>query len=305
MSGVLKLSELDPIKAYPTGITEIDEKIKMPVGSIVSVFGPEDSGKSTTGYYIMKSFLENDPRDVALVNFEQKLDLNYVATIGVDLTRVDYYDGGLLEEEADKLESKIGDYSLIVIDSLASATTTAEDKASHADVLVGDKARVVNRLMRKFTYKLNENKSTLLIINQIRDKINSYGGGMTTPGGHAEKHASFIRIRQTKQRGSDPMSIISRFTVTKNQYNGWKGTIEFTIDSSRILRGLPPVSPTRGLIMLAMEKDIIVRKGSWYSFKGTGETIEQGELNTVHKIEADEEMLTYVKAELEKVEKNG
>ena len=128
---------------------------------------------------------------------------------------------------------------------------------------------------------------------------------MTTPGGHAEKHASFIRVRQTKERGSDPMSIISKFTVTKNQYNGWKGTIEFTIDSSRVLRGLPPVSPTRGLIMTAMERGIIVRKGSWYSFSGTGETIEQGELNTVHKIEADEEMLAYVKDELEKVEKNG
>lgn len=292
----MKLLSLDKINMgiefVPTGIPAFDFYYKgIPVGKLTSIYGAEDAGKSTLGFYVIKAYQIAYPEKYVLfLDYEKKLDPNYLELIGVDFSRVLYADVHTIEEGleiARQRMKKENDLSLIVVDSIAGASTNQEILGDIEDANVGVKARKISQALRMVIGLMNETDTTMLFINQIRDSIGSYGGGITTPGGHAEKHHSILRmfITQAKWKDQDDGQLMN-IHVNKN-HSGPKG-IKTTvhIDTSRVWKGLPPINPVMETVYLATERGLLHRAGSWYKWTPEDESnIAQGFNNLVEYFE--------------------
>ena len=152
---------------------------------------------------------------------------------------------------------------------------------------------------------LNETGTTMLAINQIRDSIGSYGGGITTPGGHAIKHHAILRmfITQAKWKDRDDGQLMN-IHVNKNHAGpkGIKTTVH--IDTARVWKGLPPINPVLETVALAIEKKLLHRAGSWYKWTPESEeNLAQGFDRLVTYFETNQEEyeklegMVYVKPE--------
>ena len=285
--GLMKLLSLDKInmgiKFVETGIPIFDYYYRgIPVGKLISIFGAEDAGKSTFGFYVIKAFqLAFPEKQVLFLDYEKKLDPTYLELIGVDFSKVLYADVTTIEEGLEIARQRMlkeNDLSLIVIDSIAGASTGQEMKGDIEDANVGVKARKISQALRMITGLMNETDTTMLAINQIRDSIGSYGGGITTPGGHAIKHHAILRmfITQAKWKEKSDGQLMN-IHVNKNHAGpkGIKTTVH--IDSSRVWKGLPPINPVMETTALAVEKGLLHRAGSWYKWTPESEdNIAQG-----------------------------
>jgi len=292
----MKLLSLDKINMgiefVPTGIPVFDYYYKgAPIGKLISAFGAEDAGKSTLGFYLMKAFQDYFPnKQVLFLDYEKKLDPNYLELIGVDFSRVLYADVNTIEEGLELARQRMkkeNDISLIVVDSIAGASTNQEILGDIEDANIGVKARKISQSLRMVIGLMNETRTTMLMINQIRDSIGSYGGGITTPGGHAEKHHSILRmfITQAKWKDKDDGQLMN-IHVNKNHAGpkGIKATVH--IDTSRVWKGLPPINPVLENTYLAIDKGLLHRAGSWYKWNKEDETnIAQGFNNLVEHFE--------------------
>lgn len=288
MSDLLSLGNLDMgIEFVPIGIPSFDYYYKgLPVGKLVSIFGAEDVGKSTFGWYTMRSFQEYfAERNVLLLDYEKKIDPDYLKVIGIDMDRVLYSGFETIEEGLEIARNRAKnekDVSLIVIDSIAGASTVKEMEGSIEDSHMGVKARRIGQALRMTMKILNDNKTTLLGINQIRDNIGSFGGGITTPGGHAIKHHSILRMFLTRKqwKGYDDGQIMN-IHINKN-HAGPKGkSVETHIDSGRVWKGLPPIDEKRENVILASNEGFLIRKGAYYYWEEDGESLAQGLDNLV------------------------
>lgn len=294
---LLSLSDLKMnIEFIPTGIPMFDYYYKgAPVGKLISIFGAEDAGKSTLGFYFIKAFQEAFPeKKVLFLDYEKKIDLTYLKLIGVDFDNVLYSEEDTIEnglEIARNRMLKENDISLIVIDSIAGASTIQEMGGDIEDANVGVKARKISQALRMVTGLMNRTNTTMLMINQIRDSIGTYGGGITTPGGHAEKHHSILRmfITQAQWKDNDDGQLMN-IHVNKN-HAGPKGIkVTVHIDTSRVWNGLPPINPIMETVYLASELGLVHRAGSWYKWtEESTDNLAQGFNNLVKYFEENEE----------------
>lgn len=296
----MKLLSLDKINTdiefVKTGIPIFDFYYKgIAVGKLTSIFGAEDAGKSTFGFYVIKAFQNHFPeKNVLFLDFEKKLDPNYLKIIGIDFERILYADVNTIEEGLEIARSRMRkekDISLIVIDSIAGASTAQEIGGDIEDANVGVKARKISQALRMVTGLMNETRTSMLAINQIRDSIGSYGGGITTPGGHAIKHHAILRmfITQAKWKENDNGQLMN-IHVNKNHAGpkGIKTTVH--IDTSRVWEGKAPINPVLETVSLAVEKELLHRAGSWYKWEETSEeNLAQGFNNLVSYFETNEE----------------
>jgi len=286
------------IEFVPTGIAGFDYHYKgVAVGKLIEVFGAEDVGKSTFGFYLIKAFLEHFPeKKVLFIDFEKKLDSNYLAIIGLDMSRILYADYDTIEEALESVRGSEG-ISLVVVDSLAAASTKQEMEGSIEDANMGVKARKVGQALRMLMGELNRNKITMLIINQIRDNIGSYGGGITTPGGHSPKHHAILRLFVTKAKwDSNKLGQLMNIHVNKN-HAGKKGiTVSVHIDQTRVWEGLPPIDPVLELVNLAVSEKMLNQRGAYYYWTETDEqNLAQGFDNLVGYFKVNEEELMRLK----------
>lgn len=296
MTDLFELSKIDmKIDFVPTGIPGFDYHYKgIPIGKLVSVFGGEDVGKSTFGWYAMKAFQEYfHDKKVLLLDYEKKIDVKYLEIIGVDIERVLYSEFDTIEEGLQIARERLqdeDDISLIVLDSIAGASTKQEMEGDISDANMGVKARKIGQALRMITGLLNKNRTTLLAINQIRDNIGSYGGGITTPGGHAIKHHAILRIFLTrKQWKENDDGQIMNMHINKN-HAGPKGkSVEVYIDSGRVWQGLPPIDRVRENVLLAIENGVLIRKGSYYYWDSGEDNLAQGQDNIVQYFKDKEE----------------
>ena len=282
---LLSIEDLDMgIEFVPTGIAGFDYHYKgVAIGKLTEVFGAEDVGKSTFGFYLIKAFLEYFPeKDVLFIDFEKKLDRVYLDIIGLDMSRILYADYDTIEDAGELIRS-MKDISLVVIDSIAAASTNQEIEGSVADANMGVKARKIGQFLRMSMGELNRNKITLLLINQIRDNIGSYGGGITTPGGHSPKHHAILRLFITKAKwDSNNLGQLMNIHINKN-HAGKKGiSVSVHIDQTRVWEGLPPIDPHLEYVNLAVKEKCLNQRGSYYYWTETDEqNLAQGFDNLV------------------------
>ena len=305
---IMKLGEKSSmnVESIPTGSINLDIALGIggvPKGRIIEVYGAESSGKTTLALHIIAE-AQKQGGPVAFIDAEHALDPVYAKALGVDIDELlisqpDYGEQAL--EIADTLV-RSGAIDLIVIDSVAALVPKAEIDGEMSDQQMGLQARLMSKGLRKLTGNLNKYKTTMIFINQIREKIGvSYGPTTTTTGGKALKFYSSVRMEVKKmgtvKQGDDPIGSEVIVKVTKN-----KVAPPFKEAAFEILYG-KGISKIGEIIDAAVARDVIVKAGSWFSFRD--QSIGQGKEKVRAELETNPELLAQVEADLKEAIAKG
>ncbi|MFN9274152.1 MAG: recombinase RecA [Planctomycetota bacterium] len=241
----------------------------LPRGRVIEIFGPESSGKTTLTLHVVAN-AQRQGGVCAFIDAEHALDPQYAKRLGVDLDSllISQPDNG--EQALDICETlaKSGAVDVIVIDSVAALVPKAEIEGEMGDSFVGLQARLMSQALRKLTAVTAKSKTTLVFINQIREKIGvMFGSPETTTGGRALKFYSSVRIdiRRIGQikDGEEPIGARTKATVVKNKVAPPFKKCEFDILFNEGINRLGEV------LDLGVETNFLKRSGTWISY---GET---------------------------------
>ncbi|WP_299409351.1 recombinase RecA [Acaryochloris sp. IP29b_bin.148] len=269
------------IETISTGALTLDLALGggLPRGRVIEIYGPESSGKTTVALHAIAQIQKNGGV-AAFVDAEHALDPVYAAALGVDVSEllVSQPDSGEMALEIVDQLVRSSAVDLVVVDSVAALTPRAEIEGDMGDSHMGLQARLMSQALRKITSNISKSGSTVIFLNQLRQKIGvTYGSPEVTTGGNALKFYASVRLDirriQTLKKGTDMFGIRAKVKVAKN-----KVAPPFRIAEFDILFG-QGISTTGCLVDMAEETDVIVRKGAWYSFDGNN--IGQGRENTI------------------------
>ena len=275
----------------------------VPRGRVIEVYGAESSGKTTIALHIVAE-AQKAGGIAAFIDAEHALDPVYAKALGVDvdellISQPDYGEQAL--EIADMLV-RSNAVDIIVVDSVAALVPKVEIDGEMGDQQMGLQARLMSKALRKLTASLNKSKTTMVFINQIRDKIGGFGFGpqTTTTGGKALKFYSSVRL-EVKRIGSVKQGdeVIGNETVVKVTKN--KVAPPFKEASFQIMygRGITRVGE---IMEIALSNDIVAKSGAWFSFGDI--RLGQGKENVKARLEAEPELFEQIeKKVLEIIEK--
>lgn len=262
-----------------TGILSLDAALGiggLPKGRIVEIYGPESSGKTTLTLNIIAK-AQALGNISAFIDAEHSLDTNYARKIGVDLANLLIAQPQSGEDCFDICTTliKSGAVGLVVIDSVAAMVPRAEMEGNAGEIQVGLQARLMASGLRRITSLAANNSCTVIFINQLREKIGSYGGGETTPGGRALKFFASVRMDIRKidvlKNSESAVGLRTRVKITKN-----KCAMPFRTAELDLLFN-EGISRESDLIDAAIDRGIIEKAGAWYSYGN--EKIGQGREN--------------------------
>lgn len=271
------VSDVDVIS---TGSLEIDIALGIggfPRGRIIEIYGPESSGKTTLTLHAIAE-AQKKGGIAAFVDAEHALDVDYARKLGVkteDLLISQPDTGEQALEIADMLV-RSGGLDLIVVDSVAALVPKAEIEGEMGDSHMGLQARLMSQALRKLTGTVSRSKTTIIFINQLRQKIGvMFGSPETTTGGNALKFYASMRIDIRRigaiKQGDEVIGNRTKVKIAKNKLAPPFKEIEFDI-----LYGQGIVKELE-LIDLAVKCNIIEKSGSWFSHNN--EKLGQGREN--------------------------
>ena len=263
-----------------------------PRGRIIEIYGPESSGKTTVALHAVAE-VQKRGGTAAYIDAENALDPAYATALGVNidellLSQPDTGEQGL--EIADALVSS-GAIDIIVVDSVAALVPKAEIEGEMGDSHVGLQARLMSQALRKLSGTINKTKTVAIFINQIREKVGvMFGNPETTPGGRALKFYSTVRMEVRRSEAIKAKSeIIGNRTKIKFEKN--KVAPPFKVAEVDIMYG-EGISKTGELLDMAVEKDIIHKSGSWFSYGDT--RIGQGRENAKEYLSEHEDEMNEI-----------
>ena len=265
------------VDVIPTGSLSLDIALGVggvPKGRIIEIYGPESSGKTTVALQMVAQ-AQKAGGEAAFIDVEHALDPIYARALGVDIDSllVSQPDTGEQALEITEALVRSNALSIVVIDSVAAMVTKAEIEGDMGDSHVGLQARLMSQAMRKLTGIIGKTNCVAIFINQIREKIGvSFGNPETTTGGRALKYFATVRIDVRKgeaiREGNEIVGNVTKCKVVKN-----KVAPPFKECTFDLLYG-EGTSREGELIDLGSALGILIKSGSWYSFKG--ERIGQG-----------------------------
>ena len=303
--GEIKKTKVDVIS---TGSFSLDLALGvggLPRGRIVEIYGPESSGKTTLALNVVAQ-AQQKRRKAAFIDAQHAMDPEYAQKIGVKIKEllISQPDSG--EEALNIMESLVrsGLISVIVVDSVAALTPRVEIEGEMGAQYMGLQARMMSQALRKITAIAAKSNTTIIFINQLREKIGvMFGNPETTPGGRALKFYSSVRIdiRKTAQvkKGEDIIGNRVKAKVVKN-----KVAPPFRFAEFDIIFGIG-VSYESDVLNAALTNGVVTKAGASYGFEG--ERLAVGMDNAMTRLREDKKLLNAIeKKTLAAIEnKNG
>jgi recombination protein RecA len=279
----------------------------VPRGRIIELFGPESSGKSTLATHIVANAQKNGGI-AAYIDAEHAFDPSYAAKIGVNLDdlMISQPDSGEEALNIAEMLARSNAVDVIIVDSVAALVPKSELEGEIGDLHVGLQARMMSQALRKLTSTLAKSNTCAIFINQIREKIGMmFGNPETTTGGRALKFYSSLRLdirRIGGIKGADNEEIGNRVKVkiVKNKLAPPFKSAEFDILFDQ------GISSIGSIIDLGVEKNIIEKKGTWFSYSthrlGQGKEAAREELRKNPQLLAEIEKAIFASLD-KKIEK--
>lgn len=279
------------VPTISTGSIMIDYALGVkgiPRGRVTEIYGPEASGKTTLALQVIAQ-AQKAGGYAAFIDAEHAFDPKYARNLGIntDELLVSQPDSGEQALEITETLIRSGALDVIVIDSVAALVPRAELEGEMGDSHMGLQARLMSQALRKITGVVSKTRTACVFINQVREKIGvMFGNPETTTGGRALKFYSSVRIDIRRigsiKKGDEVLGNRTKVKIAKNKVAPPFKVVEFNI-----LYG-QGISRTSEILDLAVEYDIIEKRGSWYRYDG--EPIGQGTDAAMQFLEEDEEL---------------
>ncbi|ADK69602.1 recombinase RecA [Mycoplasma mycoides subsp. mycoides] len=304
---VLGQSDNLNVETFSSGSLLLDNALGIggyPKGRIIEIYGPESSGKTTLSLHAICE-IQKLGGIAAFIDAEHSLDPKYCHNLGIDTNKllVSQPDNG--EQALDILEMLINSNSidLIIVDSVAALVPKTELEGEMSDQSIGLQARMMSKALRKLNGLIAKSNTTVIFINQLREKIGViFGNPETTTGGKALKFFSSIRLEVRKSENilsnSEIIGNKIKIKIVKN-----KTAIPFKTATISLLynKGIDKIGE---LVDLLVSYEIVEKSGVWYSYQN--EKIGQGKTSVIQWLNADEkrtnELIQQVKKIIEQKE---
>ncbi len=297
---IMKLGEHQArlsVDVIPTGALALDLALGVggvPRGRVVEIYGPEASGKTTLGYHIIAE-AQREGGAAAFIDAEHALNPEYARNVGVDIDSllISQPDSGEQALEIAEMLVRSGAIEVIVVDSVAALVPRAELEGEMGDAHVGLQARLMSQALRKLVGAISKSHTTVIFINQIREKIGiMFGNPETTTGGRALKFYASVRmeIRRTEsiKSGDQVLGQRVRVKVVKNKLAAPFRDAELDILFPR------GISKAGSLLDIAVVHNIVTRTGTWFAYKEM--RLGQGRDNAREFLENNPELASEIEA---------
>lgn len=284
-------SMIQGLKTISTGSLSLDIATGvggLPSGRIIEIFGPESSGKTTLSLHAVAN-AQKAGGIACFIDAEHALDPSFARKIGVDIDNLLVSQPDTAEQALEICESLVRSNAvdIIVIDSVAALVPKAEIEGEMGDSHMGLQARLMSQALRKLTAIVSRSKTTIIFINQIREKIGvMFGSPETTTGGRALKFYASMRldIRRISTIKDKEVSVGNRVKVkvVKNKLSAPFKQVEFDLLFEE------GISQEGDIIDLAVAEKLIIKSGAWFSYEG--DNIGQGRENTRQYLKSNPEV---------------
>ena len=290
------------VEVIPTGCLTLDIALGIggvPRGRMVEIYGPESSGKTTVSLHIVAE-AQKLGGTCAFIDAEHALDPVYAEKLGVNTSElyVSQPDNG--EQALNICDTLVrsGAFAVIVVDSVAALTPKAEIDGEMGDNHVGLQARMMSQALRKLTSITSKSNTTVIFINQLREKVGvMFGSPETTTGGKALKFYASIRLDVRKvdviKDGTNIIGNKTRVKVVKNKLAPPFKTAEFDIMYGK------GISKSGCIVDMALMLNIIKKSGAWFSYND--EKIGQGKENTKATLEKDPVLMSEIEEKIKEM----
>jgi recombination protein RecA len=290
-----------PVAVISTGCLSVDAALGVggfPRGRVIEIFGPESSGKTTLALLAIAQ-AQKQGGAAAFIDAEHALDPIYARKLGVDIDNllVSQPDSGEQALEITEALVRSGAIDVLVVDSVAALVPKAELDGEMGDSHMGLQARLMSQALRKLTGTVSKSRTSLIFINQIREKIGvMFGNPETTTGGRALKFYSSVRVDIRRiaavKEGDTVVGSRTKVKIVKNKVAAPFREAEFDI-----LYG-EGISREGDVLDIAVAQNIVEKSGAWYSY--AGERIGQGRENTRGYLKENKDIFAKLDAEVRK-----